>query len=372
MLFQAPPVTEPEAEVIGEIETIRKQLNMPVPALREWPGLPWRAIHAQVTQALSPDAIDAADSGADILAAAGGYRAALTFVLHLAEAADFSYDNGIFRALHYMMLRHDPSKTPGCWRQDAMSIRRDPAADFLYKRDSSHDILYKAPHPTAVPMLMAELIQALNAGDDNPVFIRAAMAHLNLTAIHPFADGNGRMARALQTLVLARQGISLPAFASIDEYLSAHSIEYEQVLQEVDGGAWQPARDTRPWIRFCLTAHLHQARAVLQLTRESDRLWDALEQEVKQRGLPERIIFALTQAALGGQLRRAEYESTAGVSAQVANRDLKRLVEANLLVAASDKGGRSYLAADPLNAIYARIREPYVADEDPFAAIIRS
>jgi len=47
---------------------------------------------------------------------------------------------------------------------------------------------------------MAELIASLNARDEVPVFIRAAMAHLNLAAIHPFRDGNGRMARALQNL----------------------------------------------------------------------------------------------------------------------------------------------------------------------------
>src|SRR5258708_21533829 len=48
MLFQTPPLTEREAEVVNEIETIRRQLNLP--RLREWTGLPWRAIHARVVQ----------------------------------------------------------------------------------------------------------------------------------------------------------------------------------------------------------------------------------------------------------------------------------------------------------------------------------
>lgn len=338
MLFQAPVISAEEEEVIDEIETIRKQLHIPGPRLQEWPGLPWRAIHAQAMQPVSEDA-GAADAKvpAALSADVAGYRAALTFALQLADMRDFQYDEGSFRALHYLMLSHDPSKSPGQWRRDAMSVRRDPSADFLFKRDTANDILYKAPHPTAVPQLMATLIASLNAGDDNSVLIRAAMAHLNLAAIHPFADGNGRMARALHTLVLAREGISLPAFASIDEYLSVHSTEYEQVLRQVQGGAWQPSRDTRPWIRFCLRAHWIQARTLLRLTREYDRLWDTLEQEVRQRGLPARTIFALTQAALGSRVQCAEYESTAGVSAQAASRDLRRLAEAGLLVATNGK-----------------------------------
>jgi Fic family protein len=175
------------------------------------------------------------------------------------------------------------------------------------------------------------------------------------------------MARALQTLVLARHGISAPAFASIEEYLSVNHVEYEKVLMEVTGGAWPPARDARPWIRFCLTAHLHQATTLLRLTREYDRLWDALEREVMRRGLPERMISAVAEAAIGGRLRAPEYRSVAGVSARAANRDLKHLVDEGLLLAASDKRGPYYLAADPVKAIQAQTRGPHAPDSDPFA-----
>jgi Fic family protein len=380
MLFQTPPVTEREAEVIAEIEAIRGQFNFP--KLREWPGLPWRAIHAQVLRAstslagcnvLSEDAIAAAGedepgtASSEAWLAASSYRAALTFVLQLADAPDFTYDEGIFRALHYMMMGHDPGKTPGRWRRDSVSVRRNPSGDFLYRRDPSGEALYSAPHAKFIPTLMAELIGSLNGRDDFPVIIRAAMAHLNLTTIHPFVDGNGRMARALQTLVLARHGISMPAFVSIDEYLSMNSMRYEKTLQEVHGGAWQPERDARPWIRFCLTAHLRQATTLLRLTQEYDRLWDELEREVARHGLPERAIYALADAAIGGRLGNPEYRSAAGVSVQVANRDLKRLVDTGLLVATSDKRGRCYISADPVKAIRAQTRDPGTPDRDPFA-----
>lgn len=103
--------------------------------------------------------------------------------------------------------------------------------------------------------------------------LRAAMAHLNLVLIHPFSDGNGRMARCLQTLVLARAGVLDPTFCSIEEYLGRNTDAYYAVLAEVAGGSFQPARDARPWIRFNLTAHFRQATTTLQRQREIALIW---------------------------------------------------------------------------------------------------
>jgi Fic family protein len=370
MLFQTPSITERESEVIDEIDTIRRQLNLP--GLRQWPGLPWRAIHERILQAsknpalgnvLTENAGDDEDDeprveNLDAWSAAPGYHAALSFVLQVADAPDFAIDEGTIRALHYMMAGHDPQNAAGRWRRGSISVRED----------SSGKAMYRAPHAKFIPALMAELIASLNAKDEVPVFIRAAMAHLNLAAIHPFRDGNGRMARALQTFVLARDGISAPPFASIDEYLSVNTAEYYRILDEVDEGAWQPERDARPWVRFCLTAHWLQARTLLRRTEEYDRLWDELERDVKRRGLAERTIFALAGAAIGGSLTAALHQSTAGVSAREADDDLERLVEAGLLVATSDKSGRCYVAADAVKAIRARTLDPQIPDRDPFAA----
>jgi Fic family protein len=102
------------------------------------------------------------------------------------------------------------------------------------------------------------------------------MAHLNLVMIHPFRDGNGRMARCLQSLVLAQSGMLSPVFMSIEEYLGRNTAEYHQVLGEVGGGSWQPDRDARGWLRFILTAHLRQGRTFRQRIRDAERLWTGL------------------------------------------------------------------------------------------------
>ena len=370
MLFQTPPIAEREAEVIGEIERIRRQLDLP--RMRAWPGLPWRAIHDRLLHASKNPALgnllfesagpadedrgaeDDGQSVEDAWAGAPGYHAALSFALQLADAPGFAIDEGVIRALHYMMVGHDPKKAPGHWRRGSISVTHQPTGGLVYT----------APHAKLVPGLIAELVASLNARDAvAPAFVRAAMAHLNLAAIHPFADGNGRMARTLHTFVLACDGVTAPPFASIDEYLSVRTPDYYRVLDEVDQGVWRPERDARPWVRFCLSAHLWQARALAQKTREYDRFWDELEREVGRHGLPDTLTSALAQAAIGGELTLALCEALTLVPVAEAAGSLESLARAGLLVAS----GAAYRAADTVQAIYARTREPRIPDVDPFA-----
>src|SRR5260370_39711993 len=103
------------------------------------------------------------------------------------------------------------------------------------------------------------------------------MGHLNFVMIHPCSDGNRRLARCLHSLILARSGTLAPQFSSIEEYLGRNTREYYDVLRKVGAGAWNPRRDARRWIRFCLTAHFRQAATILRRTREVQQTWDALE-----------------------------------------------------------------------------------------------
>jgi len=201
--------------------------------------------------------------------------------------------------------------------------------------------------------------------------VRAAMAHLNLVMVHPFRDGNGRMARALQTLVLAREGILTPVFCSIEEYLGRNTQAYYDVLAEVGAGAWHPERDARPWLRFSFTAHLRQARTLLLRIRESERLWDELERLVGRRGLPDRAIPVLWDAAMDFRVRNATYRAIHDdeITEQTASRDLRQLVDAGLLVAHGEKRGRFYIAGDEVRSrrlMIVNAREPR-DDSDPFA-----
>jgi Fic family protein len=186
--------------------------------------------------------------------------------------------------------------------------------------------------------------------------------------IHPFADGNGRMSRCLQTLVLADGGVVDPIFCSVEEYLGANTQDYYDVLQKVGQGSWNPGNDASPWVRFTLKAHYQQATIALRRQQEMASLCAALEELLGSMGLPERATFALHDAAKGHRIRNGEYQMHADVTAQMATKDLARLVKAGLLEPRGQKRGRHYVASGSLSEIGHRHydRSPV---EDPYTAL---
>ncbi len=279
------------------------------------------------------------------------------------SAVPAAIDVSLIRSLHFMMTSYDLTANPGLWRPGAVWVEREPGGE----------VVYEGPDRELVPGLVDELVDRL-ATEVAPTAVRAAMGHLNLTMIHPFSDGNGRMARCVQSLVLARDRIVEPVFASIEEYLGAHTQRYYDVLAEVGRGSWNPGRDARPWLRFCLVAHEQQAERLLQRLRDIERLWELCAEQVARRALPDRTIPALVDAARGFRLRNSSYrrliESSEGhtITDHTATRDLKALVEARLLEPRGERRGRVYVAAPELREIWAtvqRLRRPRrIVDDD--------
>jgi Fic family protein len=372
MLFSTPGLTAKEQAVIAKVEELRRSLGRNTAQAKRWTGMLRRTAFARAIRGSNSiegynvtveDALAAAEgeepleADSETWAAITGYRNAMTYVLQLASDPEFSYHAGILKSMHFMMTGHTLARNPGRWRPGAIFVRNDELGETVYE----------GPDSDLVPALIAELTAWLDGeAADSPAVVRAGMAHLNLVMIHPFSDGNGRMARALQTLVLAREGILEPPFCSIEEYLGRNTQAYYDVLAAVGGGRWQPDRDARPWLRFTLTAHYRQARTLLIRVREMEALWNLLEVEIRRQGLHERTLVALSDAANGFRVRNATYRAGAGVSEAVAGRDLKLLVDNGLLVAVGERRGRSYVASRQLELLAERVRQPRRV-EDPFA-----
>jgi Fic family protein len=208
---------------------------------------------------------------------------------------------------------------------------------------------------------VAELAQQLESEEGSiQALVAAAMAHLNLVMIHPFRDGNGRMARCMQTLVLTRRGILVPQFSSIEEYLGRHTDEYYQVLSDVGRGRWRPDGDARPWVRFVLNAHYVQLRDHLRRIGESEELWGVMEGLARREGLSERTVPALFEGAVGRRLTNAKYRAVMDeeVSEVVAGRDLRNLVQKRLLESHGEKRGRYYVGSEELKGLREQARQP--------------
>jgi Fic family protein len=181
------------------------------------------------------------------------------------------------------------------------------------------------------------------------VVVRAAMAHLHTVSVHPFSDGNGRISRIVQASVLALEGLLAAEFASIEEYLAGHTPEYYAVLQQVQGGRYQPDRDASEWVLFCVEAHIAQARQRLEQIAEAARRWGVLEDLVLARDWPDRLVVALEQSLIGGT-DRARYERETGISSATASNDFRRLLDAGLIRQVGRGRNIRYLASDELHA----------------------
>jgi len=375
MLFKVEKLTQVEKDVIGRIEEARKTLKYNLATPRRWRGLLRRNTLARAVRGsnsiegynvTAEDAIAAVegeeplDATREAWLAVTGYRTAMTFVLQLTKDPNFIYNEGFIRSLHFMMVQHDLSKNPGNWRPGTIYVRNE----------ANNEIVYEGPEVEMVPGLIEELIEYLNDDDDCPhPFVKGAMAHLNFVMIHPFSDGNGRMARCLQTLVLGRDGILEPEFSSIEEYLGRNTQDYYNVLAQTGEGSWHPKNSPRAWIQFNLTAHFRQATTLVMRTKVMASLWQELEVLLSRHGLPERLVNAVADGAIGYRVRNASYRNLAELNDVMASRDLKAAVDAGLLIPSGERRGRVYVGSPQVRALFDKLRMEHIKSvPDPFTA----
>ena len=357
--------------MLGEIHQMRKDLRYALRVPRRWEGGLRRSTFARNIQ--GSNSIEGYVVAEDDAAAAiddeepfsadektfpeiQGYRRALGYVLAISDADYATFDTTELRAMHYMMLSHDLTKSPGRYRKGPVYVN-DERADR---------VVYTAPEAADVPALMEALAAALHTGHGSDPVVRSAMAHLNLVMIHPFRDGNGRMARALATLVLSRSDIGEPEFSSIEEWLGANTEDYYSVLAHTGHGSWKPRGDAHLWLAFILRAHHMQAQTLARRVAEAGQTWGELEALAATGGLHERTLDAMYDAVLGYRTRRSAYMKRADVTEQSATRDLAALTAAGILAAKGTGRGRQYVAGPVLREIGERRRSARKPIRDPY------
>ena len=371
VIYTAPALTTEDEAVLSEIHRMRKELRHVLRTPRRWEGVLRRSALARAIQGsnsiegyqVDEDDAAAALDGEEPISAdeetfleIQGYRQALGYVLAKGDDDYATFDATEIRAMHYMMLSHDHMKSPGRYRKGP-----------IYVRDERRDlVVYEGPDAADVPVLMDALVQSLHTGVNSDPVVRSAMAHLNLVMIHPFRDGNGRMARALATLVLTRSDIGEPEFSSIDEWLGANTDDYYSVLAHTGHGSWQPRDDAHLWLTFNLRAHHMQAQTVARRVDEAGETWTDLDRLLTEHNLPERAMEAMFDAVLGYRVRRAGYLKRAEVTEQTATRDLAALASAGILTAYGNGRGRYYAAGEPLKQIQERRRARRKPLRDPY------
>ena len=252
---------------------------------------------------------------------------AYSFVDFLSDQVDIPVDELVFRQLNRFLLQGAPeSLTPGVYRNG-----RDAVGN------------YTPPHQGDVPGLMRSLAQWVNndAEDIHPV-AKAGLTHIQLLAIHPFWDGNGRTARALATLIFQRSPFSFRKLLSFEGYLSQDRQEYLNAIERTLGTHYSDGYDATPWLEFFVTAwRQHVQEFTTGLINWHSKM-EEVYSNAAEKGWLQRQADGLMLAFQAGKITRPDYIEITGVSPVTASRDLAAMVEAEMLVPVGNTRARVY------------------------------
>lgn len=356
MIFATPPADDELRTRLDELDRLRRALGSGAEQMAPWMGTLRRAVRASSIESSTSIEGFSVEPG-EAVALTGGvapdagedenrlavlcYARAMDHVAAMARDPAFHWSERVILDLHFDACHFQRDRSPGLWRTGAIAVT-----------GADGGIEYRGPDAEDVPALMAEVVASLEEEKDVHAVVRAAMAHLNVTSVHPFRDGNGRVARIIQSLVLALDGLLTPEFSSIEEHLAENTPAYYAALRDTQGGSYQPGREASGWVRFCVEAHIAQAKRRLDQIDQAAARWELLEREVESRNWPERMAIALERSLAGG-LDRAGYGEEADVSPATVTIDLRRLLDSGLVEQRGRGPGTRYWASERLRSLLA-------------------
>ncbi|MGH2739510.1 MAG: Fic family protein [Actinomycetota bacterium] len=267
-----------------------------------------------------------------------GYREAMSFVLRRADDPTFAWNRELIVGLHDRVLA-------GRHGEGAGRLRSDRPA-FVVNRLTGKQV-FLPPPGEEVTALVDQACAEMEKDDEHPA-VRAAWIHATIAAIHPFRDGNGRVARVLASLAMYRGGFIRPEFTSLEEWWGNHLADYYAAFDCL-GKAFDPEGEVTLFLEAHMEAQLHQIRALDNREQVERQVWTVLEEAALETNLDPRIANALWDAFFVRDVTAGYYRSLADISPATATNDLGRAVSAGLLRAEGRRRGRRYLAGDRLH-----------------------
>jgi len=220
----------------------------------------------------------------------------------------------------------------GAWRDDSngpMQVVSGPIG-----RERVH---YEAPAANRLDGEMKAFLNWFNADADTDPVLKAGKAHLWFVTIHPFDDGNGRIARAVTDMLLARSENSSQRFYSMSTQIRQERKAYYDILEVTQKGTL----DITPWMEWflgCLGGAIDGAQTTLRAVLAKARFWEGVAGiAINER---QRLVLNRLLDGFEGKLTTSKYAKLAKSSTDTALRDLLLLVEHGILVR-NPEGGRS-------------------------------
>ncbi|MEO7992871.1 MAG: Fic family protein [bacterium] len=228
--------------------------------------------------------------------------------------------------------RHAARLRVGDWRHDEMGPMQ--VVSGAIGRERVH---YQAPAADLVPAEMSRFLEWYNADAGQDQVVRAGLAQIWFVMIHPFDDGNGRIARSISEMTLARSDRSPHRFYSMSAQIMRERKEYYRLLEEAGKGSLEITA-WLSWFLGCLGRAIESADALLELVLQKARFWDAAGASTlndRQRKVLNRLLDGFE-----GNLTTSKWAKLAKCSQDTAARDIDELTQRGLL-ARNPGGGRS-------------------------------
>ena len=196
---------------------------------------------------------------------------------------------------------------------------------------------FEAPEASRLADEMAAFLTWFETSKDTDPVLKASLAHLWFVTIHPFEDGNGRIARAIADLALARADGMAERFYSMSAQIEAERKEYYAQLERQQ----RSSLDVTPWLAWfldCLGGAIGSAEDMLGHVLYKTRLWDyARRWPTNDR---QRLVLGRMLDGFKGHMNTSKYAKLAKCSNDTALRDLRDLVAHGILIQ-NEAGGRS-------------------------------
>jgi len=222
--------------------------------------------------------------------------------------------------------------TVGAWRTaeaEPMQVVSGPIG-----REKVH---FEAPVAERLETEMTHFLDWFNATTTIDPVLKAGLAHFWFVTIHPFEDGNGRIARAIADMSLARADCSKERFYSMSSQIEVERKSYYQSLERQQRGDLD-VTEWLFWFLDCLNRAIESAKESLASVLYKARLWE----KVNQHAVNERQQLVINRMLNGfkGYMNTSKYARLAKCSTDTALRDIRELLERNILVK-NPGGGRS-------------------------------
>lgn len=220
----------------------------------------------------------------------------------------------------------------GAWRDDANGPMQVVSGAIGKER-----VHYEAPAAERVRDEMRKFVEWFEREHSTDLVLKAGVAHLWFVTIHPFEDGNGRIARAIADMVLARSERSPQRFYSMSAQIRQERKEYYEILEATQKGDLDITRWLE-WFLECLGRAFDRAETILATVLKKARFWEhfaEMEFSERQREIVNRLLNGLE-----GKLTTSKWAKLAKCSQDTALRDIEDLIEKKVLVK-DEAGGRS-------------------------------